>query len=151
MPKGLYLLLIRVDSNIQVRVRGAPYNLQPGYYLYIGSGGGPGGVNARIRRHLVKKKSIHWHIDQITTNTDAHIIKAWICNNSWGLYMESRVALCLEKHLDPGPPGFGSSDDRHAKTHLFNIGISYSGLEPILRRCCQDLLEEHDLHENLGE
>ena len=145
------MLLIRIDSSIQVRIRGASYNLQPGYYLYIGSGGGPGGVHARLRRHLMKEKSIHWHIDQITTNTDAHIIKVWICNSLWGPYMESRVALCLEKHLDRGPPGFGSSDDRHAKTHLFAIGIDLSSLEPILRECCQDLLEEYDIDEYLGE
>ena len=41
--------------------------LEPGYYVYIGSGWGPGGLASRICRHLGcrPRRRLHWHIDRI--------------------------------------------------------------------------------------
>ena len=40
--------------------------LAPGCYVYAGSARGPGGIRARVRRHLRPDKTPHWHIDQVT-------------------------------------------------------------------------------------
>lgn len=38
-------------------------SLKPGFYVYVGSAFGPGGLKARIGRHLKKQKKLKWHID----------------------------------------------------------------------------------------
>jgi len=40
--------------------------LKPGTYVYVGSAHGPGGVAARVGRHLRQNKRPHWHIDYVT-------------------------------------------------------------------------------------
>ncbi|HSK30229.1 MAG TPA: GIY-YIG nuclease family protein, partial [Candidatus Limnocylindria bacterium] len=37
----------------------------PGYYVYVGSAFGPGGVRARVLRYCRKSKPKHWHIDYL--------------------------------------------------------------------------------------
>ena len=37
-----------------------------GYYVYVGSAFGPGGLAARIARHAKRDKKPHWHIDYLT-------------------------------------------------------------------------------------
>jgi Uri superfamily endonuclease len=39
--------------------------LRPGFYIYVGSGFGPGGVRARVRRHLRASGQTHWHVDHL--------------------------------------------------------------------------------------
>lgn len=39
--------------------------LTPGWYLYVGSAFGPGGVRARVMRHLRRDKPRHWHLDYL--------------------------------------------------------------------------------------
>jgi Uri superfamily endonuclease len=40
-------------------------NGRSGYYVYIGSAFGPGGLQARVRRHLKAVSCLHWHIDYV--------------------------------------------------------------------------------------
>ncbi len=42
-------------------------SLRQGYYIYVGSAFGPGGVNARVSRHFRNTKKLHWHIDYLRT------------------------------------------------------------------------------------
>lgn len=37
----------------------------PGFYIYVGSAFGPGGVRARVLRHCRLAKAKHWHIDYL--------------------------------------------------------------------------------------
>jgi Uri superfamily endonuclease len=39
--------------------------IQTGYWVYVGSAFGPGGLNARVSRHLKTAKIKHWHIDYL--------------------------------------------------------------------------------------
>ncbi|HVO91660.1 MAG TPA: GIY-YIG nuclease family protein [Terriglobales bacterium] len=53
-------------SNATAQVgRWGDIELIPGYYIYIGSAFGPGGVETRIARHCRKIKRKHWHIDYL--------------------------------------------------------------------------------------
>lgn len=38
---------------------------QPGYYVYVGSAFGPGGVAARVGRHFRREKTLRWHMDYL--------------------------------------------------------------------------------------
>jgi hypothetical protein len=39
--------------------------LKKGLYFYGGSAFGPGGLKARLARHIRPKNSLHWHIDHL--------------------------------------------------------------------------------------
>lgn len=43
-----------------------PLRLVPGTYVYVGSAFGPGGLRARLARHLRPEKRPHWHVDYLT-------------------------------------------------------------------------------------
>ena len=63
---GTYALILRNYSNVTVQIgRWGRICVKPGYYSYIGSAFGPGGVRARVSRHLRKEKRKHWHIDYL--------------------------------------------------------------------------------------
>jgi Uri superfamily endonuclease len=63
---GTYALILQSHSTETVQVgRWGQLDLKPGYYLYIGSAFGPGGVQARVSRHLRLNKRTHWHIDYL--------------------------------------------------------------------------------------
>ncbi|MEM1631178.1 MAG: GIY-YIG nuclease family protein [Thermofilum sp.] len=103
---GVYALVLELQQELEVtigRERGA---LPPGIYVYIGSARGPGGVRARVLRHLRREKKVKWHIDQLTAAARALGI----------VFAETRERECvLTPHLEnigfAHPlPGFGSSD-----------------------------------------
>lgn len=63
---GTYALLLQSHSTETIQVgRWGKLDLQPGYYLYVGSAFGPGGVQARVSRHLRTDVRVHWHIDHL--------------------------------------------------------------------------------------
>jgi len=41
------------------------FNFQPGFYFYVGSAKGPGGLRARIKRHFSVQQKKFWHIDYL--------------------------------------------------------------------------------------
>lgn len=41
------------------------FSLEPGSYIYVGSAHGPGGLRARVCRHLRHDKRIRWHVDTL--------------------------------------------------------------------------------------
>ena len=61
---GAYALVLRLEREISLRH--ARTILEKGVYVYAGSAYGPGGLAARLARHLGAPRSIHWHIDQLT-------------------------------------------------------------------------------------
>lgn len=63
---GTYLMILRADSERSARIgRWGRVRIVPGYYLYVGSALGPGGVGARVSRHFRRRKPSHWHIDYL--------------------------------------------------------------------------------------
>ncbi len=64
---GTYMLVFRVEEEMTVQVgKLGELVLTPGVYVYVGSAHGPGGLGARIERHLRRDKRPHWHIDHVT-------------------------------------------------------------------------------------
>ena len=113
---GTYALIFRSrrSSSTQVGHWGC-LKIVPGYYIYIGSAFGPGGVQARISRHCRTRKSKHWHIDYLREK--ANPLFAWF---SYGpMKLEHRWAQALSKMEEMSPvKGFGCSDCT-CYTHLF--------------------------------
>ena len=40
--------------------------VEPGFYVYVGSAFGPGGLERRVGRHATTEKKHRWHIDYLT-------------------------------------------------------------------------------------
>lgn len=65
--RGTYALLFHLDTEKEIRVgRKGVFHLAPGYYVYVGSARGPGGLAARLRRHFSREKRPYWHVDYLT-------------------------------------------------------------------------------------
>lgn len=108
---GAYVLAIRLDAACAVRGRGGDRVLPPGRYLYCGSAYGPGGLRARIARHLRRRKPIRWHVDRITRGGAVFAV--------WAVPGGHECDLVAALAGFPTPvPGFGSSDCRHCVSHL---------------------------------
>ncbi len=108
---GAYALWLRLPAPLAVRAGKNAAVLAPGDYLYCGSANGPGGLRARLARHMRKEKRAHWHVDQLTVAAD--ILGAFIVAGG------SECALNATLEALPMPlPGFGSSDCPRCVSHL---------------------------------
>lgn len=100
----------------------------PGYYVYVGSAFGPGGVRARVARHFRKAKRNHWHIDYLRAAI------APVC--AWCSYIPSRFEHDWARAFGQMEgvsciTGFGCSDCS-CDSHLFIMPTKPGGAE-ILR------------------
>jgi len=102
---GAYVLAVALDC--------AAAGLPPGRYLYCGSAKGPGGLKARLARHMRKGKAVRWHVDRIIEA--GRVLGAWAFPGG----DECALAQRLAGMGFPVPiPGFGSSDCRVCESHL---------------------------------
>lgn len=113
---GAYLLLLRLEHPIDIPRPSLSWRFEAGSYVYAGSAYGPGGLRARVGRHLRRDKRLHWHIDHLTRAADS--LSAMIAPGA------SECAL-IERLLASGAfttpcAGFGSSDCRQCAAHLLH-------------------------------
>ncbi|UXD21176.1 hypothetical protein IPA_00865 [Ignicoccus pacificus DSM 13166] len=109
VEKGAYLLIVEVERGVE------RWSLKPGLYAYVGSAWGPGGIIARVRRHLTKNFARpRWHIDHLTKS--GRPLMAFIYPN----LTEDELYQKVSKVLKPAVKGFGSTDTKHY-THLFLV------------------------------
>jgi Uri superfamily endonuclease len=113
---GAYLLQITLAAPLTGHFARTPFILAPGTYAYCGSANGPGGIAARVGRHLRKDKKTHWHVDQLTLAAAA-ISATGFPGGSECALVERLVAAGATFPL----PGFGSSDCRVCRSHLLRL------------------------------
>jgi len=113
---GTYALISQSHSNETIQIgRWRLLDLQPGYYIYVGSAFGPGGVQARLSRHLRTDKRKHWHIDYLIEHVTP--LEVWISYATE--HLEHEWASILSKRSELIPiQGFGCSDCK-CSSHLF--------------------------------
>lgn len=64
LRQGTYVLILRLQNQRQLRIgRFGTVPLEAGFYAYVGSALGMGGLTARLRHHLRRARRPHWHID----------------------------------------------------------------------------------------
>ncbi len=125
---GTYALVLECSQRQIVQIgRWRAIETAPGYYVYVGSAFGPGGVRARVARHFRTAKSNHWHIDYLRARLTP--LGAWVSHAP--VRLEHRWAGRLEAAEGFTPlPGFGCSDCR-CNAHLFQTHTE-QGLERLL-------------------
>ncbi len=113
---GTYALVLKSETGTLAEIgRWGQLNVQPGYYIYVGSAFGPGGVLARVSRHCRKAKSKHWHIDYLREFADPTVV--WYSHAAERLEHEWAKSLAEMKNIVP-IQGFGCSDCK-CEAHLF--------------------------------
>lgn len=117
--KGTYLLILFLEHDLAELSIGklGRFHFDPGYYLYIGSAMGSGGLDARLRHHLRRHKPRnHWHIDYLRPYT--RIVESWAVGTSFRLECRWCQTLQSLPGLTIPIPHFGASD-RNCPGHLF--------------------------------
>lgn len=138
---GAYALFIDLPKAIGFDLRGAPVVFAPGSYLYCGSARGPGGIRARVTRHLKRHKTVRWHVDQLTTGA-GRIVGILAVPDGSECELLERFAR-LEGAAIP-VAGFGSSDCRHCRAHLLRLDLELTALPGIARSKGELLLLDGD-------
>jgi Uri superfamily endonuclease len=116
---GTYVLLLTVDAAFRGQVGKLGEVILPaGLYAYVGSAHGPGGLRARVMRHLRADKRPHWHIDALTGVFP--VCEVWFSASPERL--ECRWSRLVENlpGVEIPAPGFGSSDC-DCRSHLYAI------------------------------
>lgn len=115
---GIYTLVLNVVKDTELTIgKLGRFFFEEGYYVYVGSARGFGGLRARIKRHLSRSKKLKWHIDYLTACKNI-MVDAVVFSCSRNADTESRLASLLYRELAPFIKRFGSSDTRDY-THLF--------------------------------
>jgi Uri superfamily endonuclease len=119
---GTYALLIRVAEPIEITPgRLGTFRLARGWYVYVGSARGPGGLAARVGRHLrpASQKRLRWHIDYLTAQVPVSQV-VWVMGSERKECVWARRLLAL-----PGAsasiPRFGAADCA-CPAHLIRLG-----------------------------
>ena len=114
---GCYVLVLLLQQRHQLTVgRRAPGEFPPGHYLYVGSAFGPGGLRARLDRHVSGSRRRHWHVDYL--REVAQPVEVWFQTQTAS--REHEWADCLSRGRELRPVvGFGVSDCG-CLTHLYH-------------------------------
>jgi Uri superfamily endonuclease len=116
---GTYALLLRLDTPQNIRVGAlGQVDLSPGWYLYVGSAYGPGGLAPRLARHRSRAdKRFHRHIDYVRAVTT--LVELWTHPGK----APQECAWAAAAAGLPGAtivgPGLGASDCR-CPSHMFH-------------------------------
>ena len=114
---GAYVVVVALSRPLSLRLPRIAAELPPGRYAYCGSAYGPGGLRARLARHLKQDKALRWHIDHLTEAGRVAAIVALPEARECDL----RAALQAEDGVTVPIPGFGSSDCRLCESHLLAL------------------------------
>ncbi|MBU0474389.1 MAG: GIY-YIG nuclease family protein [Bacteroidetes bacterium] len=121
---GVYVLELFAEKVFSVSINKFKNTVFPkGYYYYIGSA--QKNLKSRIERHFKREKNIHWHIDHLTTHQNMKTLASYVIidaekhveaelANNFNNYFNSKIAI----------EGFGNSDTKETKTHLFYSSYS---------------------------
>jgi Uri superfamily endonuclease len=120
---GSYALLLELSQVVTLaNSRLAGRSIPPGWYAYLGSALGPGGLRGRLGHHLRLVRRPHWHIDWLKPWENCRLVlyqvgeKRMEC--AW-----SQVLLGLPGAAAP-LRGFGASDCRfvpRCPAHLVSL------------------------------
>ena len=122
--QGSYALILKLKKDSEIKVGSlGKIKFKKGFYCYIGSALGKGGIEKRIGRYerLNKKKKgkIKWHIDYLLINPNISILSVFIFPSKRKI--ECNISKILEKKANKSIKNFGSSDCKcNSHLHYFN-------------------------------
>ena len=137
--KGTYVLIAQVLQMKRLEIGSlGQFDIIPGFYAYVGSAFGSGGLRARIGHHLESTAEPHWHID--------YLLGVAVPVEVWFTTADKKLEHQWAKLLEDLPgfrvpiPRFGSSDyHRSRASHLF-----YSKRRPSFRSFQRQIIENFE-------
>jgi Uri superfamily endonuclease len=116
---GTYVLVLLLAAPKTITCgKAGCFRFPAGWYAYVGSAHGPGGLAARISRHLRGTQRPHWHIDHL--RSEGRPVEVWYTvrpTREECAWAESLLGL---SGAHRPVPGFGASDC-HCSTHLVHF------------------------------
>lgn len=118
---GNYVLLLHLPHNQQLTIgKLGDFDFPAGWYAYVGSAFGSGGLVGRLKHHLKPVEQPHWHIDYL--RQAAQVKEIWLSPDT-----ESHEQAWVDLMLAiPGATffieGFGASDSTR-ESHLIYFDV----------------------------
>lgn len=115
--RGTYILVLELAAPTTITVgRLGTFPFAAGWYTYVGSAFGAGGLRGRLTHHLQHEKRLHWHVDYLAAQ--AVLREIWYLASETG-YEHVWAAMLKGMPESQIPVGrFGASDCGCA-SHLF--------------------------------
>ena len=115
--RGTYVLVLACGQAGRLRVgRLGSLDLRRGFYLYVGSALGPGGLAARLAHHCRIAKRPHWHVDYL--RAAGELIEVWYATGAARREHQWAGTVARLPGATLPMPGFGSSGCP-CRAHLF--------------------------------
>lgn len=107
--KGTYILILKLDAPAHLAIgRRGTFDFAAGWYAYVGSAFGPGGLRGRLKHHLSPLTKPHWHIDYL--RAAATVREVWyIADSTRHEHTWANTLLTFPGATIP-VPRFGASD-----------------------------------------
>ena len=106
---GTYALLLRAEETQSIEVGAlGTMTVRPGWYVYVGSAFGPGGLRARVQRHARGDGALHWHVDYLRAVTTLEAV--WYTHDPERRECTWAAILRNEDEARVPMDGFGASD-----------------------------------------
>jgi Uri superfamily endonuclease len=114
---GAYLLYFDIRERVVLPIlRLNNPSLGRGTYVYAGSAYGPGGIRARVARHLRTEKKPHWHVDYLSACVACTRVEVFPGGKECNLVVD-----LLRAGGDIPIPGHGSTDCKFCEAHLVRL------------------------------
>ncbi len=118
---GNYVLLLHLPADTTLTIgKLGTFDFPAGWYTYVGSAFGAGGLAGRLKHHLQPLERLHWHIDYL--RQAAQVQEIWLSPDTaphereWAdLILAIPGAMILVE-------GFGASDSNR-EAHLFYFDV----------------------------
>ncbi len=109
--QGTYILLLRLALPVSLTIgRLGSFDFPAGWYAYVGSAFGAGGLSGRLKHHLAPVTKPHWHVDYL--RAAAPVREVWyVASAATYEHRWAAVLLALPDATLP-VPRFGASDCR---------------------------------------
>lgn len=116
---GTYVLILKLPRPTSIGIgRLGHFPFPAGWYAYAGSAHGPGGLAARVSRHLRLTKPLRWHVDYLRAY--ARPVEAWYAIGTQKRECAWAQALSGLPGASIPAPRFGASDCR-CPAHLIHF------------------------------
>lgn len=130
---GSYALQLQLDQALSLQVgRLGPARLPPGTFIYLGSAWGPGGLRARLNRHIQGRGPLRWHIDTLRrqVRVTGVVTLSYGADQPAAIGPQARLECSWSQALGAldgafyPVPGFGASDCRAGcPAHLVGFAV----------------------------
>ena len=117
--KGTYILILYLASPAYLTIgKHGDFDFAAGWYAYVGSAFGSGGLRGRLNHHLKIAAKPHWHIDYL--RQAAELCEVWYLPDERRYEHEWAALLGSMSYASVPVPRFGASDCR-CPSHLFHF------------------------------